>query len=278
MLTYIYKNGELAVETEADSYIKDLGLLRSYAVFDSMRTYNRRPFHLPDHLARLRRSAAALRLEVPCPDEEITTLIEKIAADKSLENPSVRMFVTAGPSRDFMTFTENKFILFGEEVTTFPADLYERGGKLLTCEFQRELPEVKTTNYLNTIRLEPLKRQAGAVEFLYHLNGQVTECPRSSFFIVHQGKLITPKENVLPGITRKIVLGLAGDEFDVEQRMVKLEELQKIDEAFITSTSKGVMPIVQIDGQPIGNGAVGPVTKKVMSLFRAYIENYGKTG
>ncbi|MDA2921160.1 aminotransferase class IV, partial [Desulfobacterota bacterium AH_259_B03_O07] len=109
---------------------------------------------------------------------------------------------------------------------------------------------------------------------LYYYQNRVTECPRDNFFIFVGDTLITPKDDILHGITRKNILRLSREHFSVEERQLSLQELSSADEAFITSTSKGVIPIVQIDDHEIGSGSVGERTKTIMRLFRDYAENY----
>lgn len=109
---------------------------------------------------------------------------------------------------------------------------------------------------------------------LYYYRNRVTECPRDNFFIFIGDTLVTPRDDVLHGITRKQILSLSRERFSVEEREVSVEELSSADEAFITSTSKGIIPIVQIDDHIIGSGSAGGRTKTIMGLFQDYIEGY----
>jgi branched-chain amino acid aminotransferase len=109
---------------------------------------------------------------------------------------------------------------------------------------------------------------------LYYYQNRVTECTRDNFFIFLGDTLITPKDDVLRGITRKQILRLSQGHFSVEEREVSLEELSFADEAFTTSTSKGVIPIVEIDDHRIGSGSAGERTKTIMRLFQDYMESY----
>ena len=141
-------------------------------------------------------------------------------------------------------------------------------------EYQREHPHVKSLNYLNALRLEPHKQERGAFDLLYTNQGEITECPRNNFFVFRNGSLVTPIDKILSGITRKVVIQLAAGEFPVEERHLTITELEECQEAFITSTSKEVLPVTQIDDRKIGSGNVGELTKRTMGLFQGYVTNY----
>jgi D-alanine transaminase/branched-chain amino acid aminotransferase len=243
-------------------------------VFDYGRTYHGKLFHFDDNLARLRRSASELHLKLPLSDEEITEIAYQLITESELETPAVRLILTGGYSYSSPAFEHPNFIIIAEELATYPNDVYTRGAKLITVQYQRELPHVKSINYLNAIRLDPLKRKKRAFDILYHSQNGVTECPRNNFFIFRGNTLVTPKDHVLHGITRKLVLQLARDQFPVEERAISLSELDAADEAFITSTSKCVIPVVRIDDAHIGNGSVGSRTETIMRLFANYADGY----
>lgn len=267
-------NGKVFSESEACLRADDLGLQRGYAVFDFARTCNGKLFHINDHLERLRTSASALRLPLKYTDEEIIEIARELIQRSNLRRPAVRFILTGGYTQQGVEFEEPNFIVTAEEQQAYPAEVYAKGGKLITYEYQRELPRVKTTNYLNAIRLEPLRLQKKAFDILYFSNNEVSECPRSNFSMFKGERLITPKDNVLLGITRKIILRLAEDKFIVEERPISMTELKTADEAFVTSTSKRVIPIVQINDFLIGNGVVSHRTRTIMKLFEEYDASY----
>ncbi|PIQ21491.1 MAG: hypothetical protein COW65_08740 [Cytophagales bacterium CG18_big_fil_WC_8_21_14_2_50_42_9] len=116
-------------------------------------------------------------------------------------------------------------------------------------------------NYVTGIRLQQQIKEQGADDVLYHQNGVVTEFPRSNFFIVTpDNRVLTPPEDILKGITRKNVLELAGKKYQAEEGIVTLADIAQAKEAFTTSTTKRILPIVQVDGQLIGNGKPGVIT------------------
>jgi branched-chain amino acid aminotransferase len=267
-------NGKIVRKSHARIGVDDLGLQRGYAVFDYARTYNGKLFHFPDYLERLRNSASALHLDLPYSDEKIVEMTTRLIRESDLKNPAIRLILTGGKAKESIGLDQPNFLIITEELPYHSSELYMYGGKLITFEYQRELPDVKTTNYLNFIRLDPLKREKGAFSMLYYYQNRVTECPRDNFFIFVGDTLVTPKDDVLQGITRKQILHLSRAHFAVEEREVSLQELSSATEAFTTSTSKGIMPINQIDDHKIGSGSAGERTRSIMRLFQDYIEGY----
>jgi D-alanine transaminase/branched-chain amino acid aminotransferase len=133
---------------------------------------------------------------------------------------------------------------------------------------------VKHTNYKNAIRLNEQKLKQKAHEILYCSNGKVLETTRNNFFMFQGNTLITPKENVLFGITRRVVIDLAKREFPIEERDVCLSEIVQANEAFLTGTNKKILPVVRIDEQAIGNGKPGRNTRLLMQAFDRFVKTY----
>jgi branched-chain amino acid aminotransferase len=156
-------------------------------------------------------------------------------------------------------------------VRAVPSHYYTAGATLITADLPRFMPSVKSINYIPAILGQQQARAAGAVEALYcTAAGVISECTTANFFVVARGQLITPDQDVLAGITRNVTLELAADVMDVTLRPIRRAELSTVDEAFITSTTKEIMPIVRVDDTPIGNGRPGPLTQRLASLFHAF--------
>jgi branched-chain amino acid aminotransferase len=273
MSTHCYVNGEILSTSDGAIGVSDLALQRGYGVFDYARTYHRKLFHFDDTLQRLRYSASELHLKLPNSDAEITAVSEHLIQESALNNPAIRLILTGGYSSSLFLQSPN-FIIIAEELPMYPASVYLLGAKLITVNYQRELPQVKSINYLNAIRLEPLKREKDAFDILYYSDNGVTECPRSNFFVFQGDTLVTPSSHILYGNTRKIALKLASAHFPIDERKLDSEELSSIDEAFITSTSKRIIPVTAIDACQVGTGLVGDRTRTLMRLFDEYTENY----
>ena len=267
---YCFRNGEIVPCEDAVVHASDLGLLRSYAAFDYLRTYNGRPFRLADHLARFRNSADGLKLPLEYSNDEIKEIIGELLARCGLTEACVRLVITGGNSPDSMTIVKPNFFILIEKVPRYAPECWTDGVRLITNEYLRDVPELKSTGYLNAIMLMPLVKKHGAHDLLYCHGGRVLELARNNIFLFMDDTLVTPKDDILPGITRKVLLELCDGVFPIEERDVPTSDLGRATEAFLCGTTKGVMPVVQVDDTTIGDGTVGPNTRKAMELFREY--------
>lgn len=229
---------------------------------------------LDQYLQRFRHSAEALRLTLHLPNAELTRVILELIDKNGLPESGVRLLLTGGYSADMFTPAEPNLIIRIEPSKFASESHYSEGASLVTDEYLRDWPQVKHTNYLNAIRNQPRVQAAGAVEVLYHWQGEVLECSRSNIFMVKEGGLITPPANkILAGITRAGVMTLAEAQgIPVEERAVKLDELWQVDEVFITGTTKRIMPITKIDHYTIGSGKVGPLSRYLLERWMGEVE------
>jgi len=267
---YCYFNGQILPEDDIRFQVNDLGILRGYSVFDYLRTYNFTPFRLHDHLIRLENSVKSIDLSLPISKEEIAEKIEELLfwrTDKT-KDVGIRLLITGGYSENGYYAPEKpNFLIRIEDVNPKPREAYEQGVKVITHQYQRELPEIKTTNYSRALIIHKAMQVQKAVDALYHLDGNISECTRNNFFLFKGNTLVTPKNNILRGITRRTVLDLAANKFQVEERDIYLEELKEATEAFKTGTNTRIMPVIQIDELKINKKQVGPNTKALMQMF-----------
>lgn len=266
---FFFVNDRILPAQEATLQISDLGLFRGYGVFDYFRTQSGKPFLMPRYLRRFRWSAGQMRLSLNLSDAELEGIILELIRLNGREESGVRLLLTGGYSENI--FTPGKpNLLIRIEKSRLPDDhFYSQGIKLISTEYQRDLPAVKTTNYLKAVHMWPKVEEAGATELLYHTNGEWLECSRSNFFVVREGCLLTPPVGqVLGGITREVVIEIARQKgVSVEEKPLPLDILKQAQEAFISGTTKRIMPVVEIDGQRIGSGKPGPVSQQ---LFKAW--------
>jgi len=264
-------NGKFLQETAASISFQDVSVQRGYSVFDFFRLVRNQPLHLEDHLNRFFNSASEMRLPVPKTREEIKQLIHELVWENELPDSGIRIQLTGGEIADGSDFNAPSLII-SQLAFPFPTQsMQDNGMHLLLHGHQRQLPQVKSTDYMMSIWLQPLLKENQADDFLYHNNGIITECPRSNFFMVsHEGKIVTPANNILKGITRMKVLMLASNHFPVEERDIHIDELQTATEAFVTSTTKQIIPVTRINGQHVGDGQVRQVTKRLTSELQSY--------
>ncbi|HSX04326.1 MAG TPA: aminotransferase class IV [Rhabdochlamydiaceae bacterium] len=273
MITYV--NNEIIEGKGASISIFDLGLTRGYGAFDRLRTYGERPFHLDDHLQRLQFSSSQIHLPLPKSLAEIKEIILQMLKKSPYQESDIRIIVTGGTSSDGLSFSgESSLIIHLSPFLSIPQRQYEEGIKASTSRFMRSFPECKTTHYLPAIVALEQGKKIGAAEVLF-CNGknEILEGATSNFFAFKNGRLITaPGPDILFGFTREITLNLAKPHFPIEKRNLHLDELESIDEAFVTSSNREILSIVKIDGQTIGKGIPGPQTQFLHQKFRDYTQ------
>ncbi len=272
-MNHCFLNGQIIPLAEAKVSVQDIGLLRGFGIYEAMTAFGGKIFRFADHWERFIHSAQALNLNVPITEEKaekvIKELLEKNGQEK--DHANIRFILTGGKAINGIeySFETPTFYILTEKHVPLPEEIYENGGKLLTYNFKRQFPEYKTTDYINAVNLQEFRKAEGAVEILYVFEGEVLECATSNIFLVKDGKVSTPAENILKGITRKVVLELA---LDAEERIVEESKLQTADEIFITSSFKDIVPIVKVDDFVIGDGKPGPITKDLVVKFKACTE------
>ena len=269
-----YVGGRWAHPHEATISINDVAVLRGYSAFEALRTYNQRPFHLDEHLTRLYRSAELIELEIPWTREYIAAIINEVIRRNNYKHAAIRILVTGGESEDsILPIGKPLLAVLISQLPERDMQRFAQGYKLITTAFQRTAPEAKTTNYLVAIRALKEAARRNATEALFvNKQDHVLEATRSNFFIFRGDTLVTPGKGILMGITRNVVLKLARGRFHIEERPILLEELAQADEAFITSSSKEIMPVVQIDDVTIGKGESGPRTYELEQRFIELVE------
>lgn len=268
-MRYFYFNGKILPENKVKISPFDAGFLRAYGVFEVLRTYNLKPVELDKHLERLLINAKFLKIHHPYNKNKIKKAVFEIISKNKFKESELRIILTGGTSQNAFYFKGHTFLIIATEFIPYDKKYYLNGAYLGLKEYQRELPEIKSLNY--SLAISYLKEFKNCLEVLYYKNDYILETTFANFFIVKNNTLITPKFGVLKGITRSAILNLApGLGFKVQERNVKLGELKQADEAFITSTVKGVMPIVKVSQFKIGVGKVGEKTKLLMKKFEDY--------
>ncbi|GAO44498.1 aminotransferase class IV [Flavihumibacter petaseus] len=263
-------NGTWFPANDASIGISDLALQRGFGIFDFFRIIDGKPVFLEDHLDRFFRSSRSLGLDPGWERQQLVDIIHHIATRNNLTEGGIKLLLTGGYSAD--GYTPGKPNLM---VTASPM-LFERGLgaglHLMSVEHQRQLPEIKTIDYLMAVHLQPQLKASGADDMLYYSQKGVTECPRANFFMVTaDGVVLTPATGILKGVTRKKVLESALPGIPVIEKDFSLVEAMAAAEAFITSTTKPVRPVVAIDGKVIGNGSAGAITRQLNEWLQAKV-------
>ena len=264
----VFLNDRFLENENAFLHVSDLSIQRGYAVFDFFRTVNSVPLFMADHLNRFFASASALYLPVRKTKEELSAIIDELIKKSSLDETGIRIMLTGGNSADSYHPAEPNLIITCNPVKTTTEQDFEKGISVITYKHQRELPHVKSINYLTGVWLQPLLKEKKSDDVLYYNNESITEFPRSNVFIVtNKDVLVTPAKNTLKGITRKYILSLATEFIQVKEKDITLDELMNASEVFLTSTTKKILPVVKIDGKIIRDGRPGKFTNLLYQKF-----------
>ncbi len=274
-----YIDGQFIDDESAAVSVKDIVVLRGYGVFDFMITYNRRPFHLIQHVQRLENSAKEIGLALNHDVDQICSIVEEtVLKNDHHEESNVRIVYSGGVSSDGVTPEGNGILMV--MVTprhALPKWWYTEGAKIITVDMERYMPLAKSTNYLSAVYALEQAKQHNAIESIYvDRHRRILEGTTSSIFFVKGDTIITPHRDILPGITRSVVLDLVKGAFEIELRDIDIEELESMDEVFITASNKEVVPIIQVNALTVGNGQPGKHTRRVMQLFGDYTEAFGQ--
>jgi len=278
----VYVNGKILDEGEAKISVFDRGFLYGDGIFETVRSYEGVAFRIGDHLNRLYSSMKSLKIRPRLSNRGMEKAVYELLSINNVKDASIRITVSRGISKGF-NISRNEISNLVITATQFlprPAKFYEKGIKADITRFRRNsqslLSRFKVLNYLESImaRNEAAPRSFSETVFLNE-SGYVCEGAVSNIFMVKGNKLMTPSLDcgVLPGITRKIVLELAGYVgLGVQEGKFKEDRLKDSDEVFVTNSLIEMIPVIKIDARQIGSGRVGPATRKLHSLYKELVK------
>ena len=275
----VYIDGAVRPPEDAKVSVLDRGFLYGDSVYETIGSMYGRLFAMRDHLERLERSAHRIGLRVP-PRAEIEAAIAETVAAAGNPETRVRVMLTRGVGKldlDPASCDDCRLVVIAFPLGAPTPEMLEKGVAVAIVSVTRNSPRaidpaVKSGNYLNNVlALGEARRTSGAYEaILCADDGSVAEGASSNVFAVVGGQLWTPPPDVgiLDGITRAKVMQLAsGAGIAVVERRIQPDELRGAEEAFLTSATRGVLPITTIDGRPVGAGVPGPLTRRLMALY-----------
>lgn len=286
----VWINGQLLDDIAASVSIRDTGLLHAAGVFTTMRATEGRVIRLTQHLLRLRGSCGILAIPLPYSDGELTTAIEQLLRQNQLADARLRLTVTrgaAGPAPAGGTSTTGSVFLTANAFQPYPQELYSRGMRVALSDQKLNPYDIqaghKTLNYLSRLAALEEARQRGGDESIWEdVRGSVQSGSIGNIFIVKGGRLLTPPTGdelvqdsssdpasaVLPGITRGLILELAGRlRIAVERCAIDRGMLMQADECFLSNSLMGVMPVCQIQQLAVGDGNPGELTTQLMRMY-----------
>jgi branched-chain amino acid aminotransferase len=283
----IWRNGEFLPTAEATVSVFDHGLLYGDGVFEGIRSYSGRIFEKRAHVKRFFDSMKGIRLEVPFTPEQIAAALDEALEQNGLAEPEkdayIRMVATRGVGvlgiSPLRTWKPQVFII-AASIAMYPEELYRNGMPIITSSITRNSdnampPRVKSLNYLNNILAKLEAHDAGVMEaVMLNAQGHVAEATGDNLFIVRDGQLQTPPSSagILEGVTRGVLIRLAremGIEV-VEKTLVRMD-LYFADEMFLCGTGAEVIGVISIDRRQIGNGSVGPITRRLINAYRRLV-------
>ncbi|MDJ0651496.1 MAG: aminotransferase class IV [Simkaniaceae bacterium] len=266
MRTLVYIHDQFVDGTKAHISALDLSVLRGFGVMDYLRTYGGRPFRLKEHLERFIFSAEEVGLKVPKSIKDMEAIVEALLRKASFEETSVKLMLTGGVSEDqLMPEGAPVFFAVAYPFKPFPKVYFKEGIKMTTACYQRSFPKAKTIQYLPAIVALKQSAKKGAVDVLFHNEqGFLLETGTANFFALKEGEFITPKEGILEGITRKVILELEA----VKQRPIHKSEIKSFDGLFLASSNKEIMPVIQIDNHIINNSVIPLRIQDLMKRFK----------
>jgi len=277
-------NGGLCPPDEARVSIFDHGFLFGDSVYEVIATHKGRFHSVREHLERLFNSASGIGLSLPYTPEELEDIIRKTAEAARNRDSYIRIMITRGVGDlhiDPASCLKPALIVIARPAIEYPEEYYTHGIDLLVSSVRRNHPEalnpgLKTGNYLNNVlAVAEAIRQGRYDALMLNHEGFIAECTTSNFFFVQDGALKTASldTGILQGVTRCNVLRVAEENgIIVEEGRHDPGELSSADEAFVSSTTKNIMPVTRIDGRPVGNGLPGEITQSLMALLEKRLD------
>jgi len=260
----VSRNGVLIPPAGASVSVFNPAIYGAFGVYESMQVVDNFVFAMQEHLRRLEHSAELLGLELPADLSAFEIWCRAVLAANQAVACTLRLFVVGGEDGDIGTA-----YLWPQPPTVYPDAYYTHGVPVVTFEGQRFIPQAKSLNTLVSFMARRRAQELGAHESLLYHDGLLTEGSISNLFAVIDGVVVTPPAHaVLSGVTRDIVVRLAmQDGVALIEAPLPLIKVTTWQECFITSTNRHVMPVVSVDGRRVGDGQVGPVTRRLGALF-----------
>ena len=269
----VYLNGKYLPAAEASISIFDRGFIFGDGVYEVIPVYGGRLFRLQQHLDRLRYSLGEIRLPAPLSDREITLIFERLLNGRS-DDASVYLQITRGSAPRNHAFPDKMkpTVLAYAQDLVYPDQAHrEAGVRAVSFPDQRwERCDIKSVSLLANVLARQYAHEHNAAEAVLFRDGKLTEGAASTLFVVHNGQLLTTASghSILPGITRELVLELACNHgLQCQQTDISEQQVKQADELWLSSSTKEILPIVELDGKLVGDGKPGPHYHQIIKLY-----------
>jgi D-alanine transaminase len=281
----VFLNGKFMPVDEARVPVLDRGFIFGDGVYELVPVYSRVPFRLDEHLARLERSLAAVRIRNPYSRAEWRDIILQLVAKQSFEDQGIYFQVTRGVAKRDHAFPKDAVptvFVMSNPLVNPPQELVERGAAAVTAVDDRwHRCDIKSTSLLGNCLLRQVSADVGAAETILFRDGNLSEASASNVFVVKQGAILAPAKSnlILPGITYDVVVELAqGAGLPLQFRDVPEAEVRAADEIWLTSSSKEVLAVVTLDGKRVGDGRPGPMFRRMYGLYQEFKQKVMRAG
>jgi len=268
-----YLNGKYLPAAEASISIFDRGFIFGDGVYEVIPVYGGRLFRLQQHLDRLRYSLGEICLLAPLSDKEITLMFERLLNDRS-DDASIYLQITRGSAPRNHVFPDEitpTVLAYVQDLDYPDQACREAGISAVSFPDQRWLRcDIKSVSLLANVLARQFAHEHYAAEAVLFRDGKLTEGAASTMFVVHTGQLLTPAsgQSILPGITRELVLELASNQgLQCLQTDISEKQVKEADELWLSSSTKEILPIVKLDGNPVGDGKPGPQYQQIIKLY-----------
>ncbi len=282
-MTRVYINGKLFDKSEAKVSVYDHGLLYGDGVFEGIRIYAGKVWRLREHIDRLYESASHIHMEIPLSRQALTQAVLDTVRANDKQEGYIRLVVTRGAGYlglDPRRTSDPQVIIIVDDISLYPAELYEKGMEIVTAATIRNHPNainprIKSLNYLNNIlaKIEAVRTGCPEALMLNH-KGEVAECTGDNVFVVKRGQLRTPPTDagILEGVTRNAVIELArAAGIPFQEAALTRHDIYAADECFLTGTAAEVIAVVKCDDRVIGSGKPGPITRQLRERFHQLV-------
>jgi D-alanine transaminase len=281
----VFLNGEFLPLAEAKVPVLDRGFIFGDGVYEVVPVYSKVPFRLEEHLIRLERSLAAVGIRNPYTREQWRGFLAGVVERQAFEDQAVYFQVTRGVAKRDHAFPKNAeptVFMMSNPLVPPPAALVEKGASAITARDNRWLRcDIKSISLIGNVLLRQLSAEADAVETVLFRDGKLTEASSSNVFVVKGEVIYSPPKNelILPGITYDVVVELAhANKLPLEFRSISEAEVRGADELWVTSSSKEVLAVVELDGRAVGDGKPGPLFRRMFQLYQDFKRQVMRAG
>ncbi len=284
-MSTVFLNGNFLPLEEARVPVLDRGFIFGDGIYELVPVYSRVPFRMDEHLARLERSLAAVRIRNPYSRPEWRDIIQQLVAKQAFEDQGVYFQVTRGVARRDHAFPKDSVptvFVMSNPLVNPPQELVERGAAAVTAADDRwRRCDIKSISLIGNCLLRQVSADVGAVETILFREGKLTEASASNVFVVRGGVILSPPKSnlILPGITYDVIAEIAAATgLPLEFRELDEAEVRGADEVWVTSSSKEVLAIVTLDGKPVAGGKPGPMFRRVHALYQEFKQKVMRAG